>query len=147
VWSSLKYILLLVQSESLKTTLIYPINKSVSFLAVDWLRARAKIKKKGKAKTMWAFSSKDLDEGAQERMVAASDFRGPKKVVDRIVTDSKYIYILFIGMVYCIYCGIAPTLIRHPNSNKLLFGTDYSGEFLSLLIWQSYVCLSLSLSL
>lgn len=77
---------------------------------------------------MWAFSVKDLDDGAQERMVAAADFRGPRRTRDRIVTDFQYIVILFIGMIFCGYCAIAPSLIRNPDANKLLYGTDYAGN-------------------
>lgn len=77
---------------------------------------------------MWSFSTNDLADGATEKVVAASDFRGPRRKDLRVRTDTLCFPILFIGLVFCGYCFIAPYAIRDPNFLKLLQGTDYAGE-------------------
>ncbi len=83
---------------------------------------------------MWTLTNRDLDDGAQEKVVAASDFRGPKKAVDRQRTNFACVPLLLIAILYCGFCVIAPSIISDPNSLRLLEGTDYAGLIMSMLL-------------
>lgn len=76
---------------------------------------------------MWSFSASDLSEGAQEKVVAAADFKGPKKPSDRNVTNFSCIPLLVIGLLFCGFCVVVPSFFGSPNYMKLLVGTDYNG--------------------
>ena len=49
---------------------------------------------------MWSFTANDLADGAQEKVVAASDFRGPKRAEDRRRTDSWCLGLLGIAIAF-----------------------------------------------
>jgi hypothetical protein len=75
---------------------------------------------------MWSFSTSDLAEGAQEKVVAASDFRGPKK--ERRFTNFSCLVLLVLCVIFCGFCVIYPSFVGSPDPYKLIYGTDYSGR-------------------
>lgn len=81
----------------------------------------------GETVQMWSFTANDLADGAQEKVVAASDFRGPKRAEDRRRTDSWCLGLLGIAIVFSGFCFVAPYYIGEPDYDKLLNGMSYNG--------------------
>ena len=78
---------------------------------------------------MLNFSKADLSDGAQEKVVAAADFRGPKPREARSKTDLFILPFIFLGLLFCCYCSIAPHITGEPGYYKLTYGTNYAGLF------------------
>lgn len=84
---------------------------------------------------MLSFSKSDLSNGAQEKVVAASDFQGPRPRGHRAMTDSGCLPIMFLGLLFTGYCTIAPHVAGKPGYYKLTYGTSYAGT----CVWSSLV--------
>jgi hypothetical protein len=78
---------------------------------------------------MWSFTASDLAAGAQEKVVAAADFNGPKRRELRQRTNLCCLPVLGLGLLFCGYCVVVLSFIENPSYYKLLWGTSYSGIF------------------
>lgn len=76
---------------------------------------------------MWSFTASDLSAGAQEKVVAAADFNGPKRRELRQRTNLSCVLVLGLGLLFCGYCVVVLSFTENPSYYKLLWGTSYSG--------------------
>ena len=77
---------------------------------------------------MLSFSKTDLANGAQEKVVAASDFKGPRPRAHRNMTDLFCVPLILLGLIFSGYCAVAPHVTGDPGYYKVTYGTAYDGE-------------------
>jgi hypothetical protein len=83
---------------------------------------------------MWSFTASDLAAGAQEKVVAAADFKGPKRPEHRHRTNLGCMPVLALGLLFCGYCVVVLSFIKDPSYYKLLWGTSYAGAHCSCTV-------------